>query len=60
MQSFAVLWRDSDTDRPTSLMYDDERDARVAKELIEAARIAAGVRSPARRCSGRSPSTSTC
>src|SRR5665648_901277 len=51
-RSFAVLWRDPDTGRQTSLTYDDERDARVARELIEAAggradeaaRIAEGVR----------------
>lgn len=36
-KSFAVLWRDPETGRQTSLTYDDERDARVAKELIEAA-----------------------
>jgi len=36
-RSFAVLWRDPVTGRQTSLTYDDERDARVAKELIEAA-----------------------
>ena len=34
---FAVLWRDPDTGRQTSLTYGDERDARVARELIEAA-----------------------
>ena len=53
-RSFAVLWRDPDTGRQTSLTYDDERDARVARELIEAAggradeaaRIAEGVRRP--------------
>lgn len=53
-RAFAVLWRDSDTGRQTSLTYDDERDARVAKELIEAvggpadeaARIAEAVRKP--------------
>jgi len=32
-----VLWRDPDSGRQTSLTYDDERDARVARELIEAA-----------------------
>jgi hypothetical protein len=36
-RSWAVLWRDPDTGRQTSLTYDDERDARVARELIEAA-----------------------
>jgi len=36
-RSFAVLWRDPDAERQTSLTYDDERDARVARELIEAA-----------------------
>jgi len=49
-----VLWRDPDTGRQTSLTYDDERDARVARELIEAAggradeaaRIGEGVRRP--------------
>ena len=53
-RSFAVLWRDPDTGRQTSLTYNDERDARVASELIEAAggradeaaRIAEGVRKP--------------
>ena len=53
-RSFALLWRDPDTGRQTSLTYDDERDARVAKELIEAAgghadeaaRIAEAVRVP--------------
>ena len=53
-RSFAVLWRDPDTGRQTSLTYDDERDARVARELIEAAggradeaaRIAEAVRKP--------------
>src|SRR5450830_1315503 len=53
-RSFAVLWRDPVTGRQTSLTYDDERDARVAKELIEAAgghaaeaaRIAEAVRAP--------------
>ena len=53
-RSFAVLWRDPETGRQTSLTYDDERDARVAKELIEAAgghaaeaaRIAEAVRAP--------------
>lgn len=51
---WAVLWRDPDTGRQTSLTYDDERDARVARELIEAAggradeaaRIAEAVRKP--------------
>ena len=37
MRSFAVLWRDPETGRQTFLTYDDEREARVAKELIEAA-----------------------
>jgi len=49
-----VLWRDPDTGRQTSLTYDDEREARVARELIEAAggradeaaRIAEAVRKP--------------
>ena len=49
-----MLWRDPDTGRQTSLTYDDERDARVARELIEAAggraeeaaRIAEAVRKP--------------
>lgn len=53
-RSFAVLWRDPETGRQTSLTYDDEREARVAKELIEAAggyaaeaaRIAEAVRAP--------------
>ncbi|MDQ0375940.1 tyrosine-type recombinase/integrase [Cellulomonas humilata] len=36
-RAFAVLWRDPDTGRQTSLTYDDERDATVAKQLIEAA-----------------------
>src|SRR5450830_1003946 len=53
-RSFAVLWRDPETGRQTSLTYDDEREARVAKELIEAAggyateaaRIAEAVRKP--------------
>ena len=53
-RSFAVLWTDPDTGRQTSLTYDDERDARVARELIaadggrvdKAARIAEGVRKP--------------
>jgi len=48
------LRRDPDTGHQTSLTYDDEREARVAKELIEAAgghadevaRIAEGVRKP--------------
>jgi len=49
-----VLWRDPETGRQTSLTYDDEREAKVAKELIEAAggyateaaRIAEAVRKP--------------
>jgi hypothetical protein len=53
-RSFAVLWRDPETGRQTSLTYDDEREARIAKELIEAAgghaaeaaRIAEAVRKP--------------
>ena len=53
-RSFAVLWRDPDTGRQTSLTYDDEREAKVVKELIEAAggyateaaRIAEAVRKP--------------
>ncbi|HRA49457.1 MAG TPA: hypothetical protein PKY62_00400, partial [Actinotalea sp.] len=53
-RSFAVLWRDPETGRQTSLTYDDEREARVARELIEAAgghadeaaRIAEAVRTP--------------
>ena len=36
-RSFAVLWRDPDTGRQTSLTYDTERDATVARKLIEAA-----------------------
>ena len=36
-RAFAVLWRDPDTGRQTSLTYDDVRDATVAKKLIEAA-----------------------
>ena len=32
-RSFAVLWRDPETGRQTSLTYDDEREARVAKGL---------------------------
>jgi hypothetical protein len=47
-----VLWRDPDTKRQSSLTYDDENDARVAKQLLEvtgghtdeAARIADAVR----------------
>nr|WP_233575270.1 hypothetical protein [Cellulomonas sp. PhB150] len=50
--SFAVLWRDPDTKRQSSLTYDEENDARVAKHLLEvtgghtdeAARIADAVR----------------
>lgn len=53
-RSWAVLWSDPDNGRQTSLTYDDERDARVARELIEAAggradeaaRIAEAVRKP--------------
>lgn len=53
-RSWAVLRRDPDNGRQTSLTYDDERDARVARELIEAAggrageaaRIAEAVRKP--------------
>lgn len=53
-RSWAGLWRDPDNGRQTSLTYDDERDARVARELIEAAggradeaaRIAEAVRKP--------------
>ena len=53
-RSFAVLWRDPETGRQTSLNYDDEREALVARELIEAAgghvveaaRIAEAVRTP--------------
>ena len=53
-RSFALLWRDPETGRQTSLTYDDERDARVAKELIEAAgghaaeaaRIAEAIKKP--------------
>ncbi len=49
-----MLWRDPETGRQTSLTYDDEREARVARELIEAAgghadeaaRIAEAVRTP--------------
>jgi len=52
--SVAALWRDPETGRQTSLTYDDERDARVARELIEAVgghadeagRIAEAVRKP--------------
>ncbi|CAM5791958.1 putative protein OS=Cellulomonas persica OX=76861 GN=CPE01_02400 PE=4 SV=1 [Cellulomonas persica] len=52
-RSFAVLWRDPDSGKQTSLTYDDENDAVVAKRLIEAAggraaeaaRIAEAVRS---------------
>ncbi|MBC7551233.1 MAG: hypothetical protein H7269_10130, partial [Cellulomonas sp.] len=52
--SFAVLWRDPEIGRQMSLTYDDEREARVAKELleaaggyaVEAARIAEAVRKP--------------
>ena len=36
-RSCAVLWRDPETGRQTSLTYDDERGARLAKELIKAA-----------------------
>jgi len=36
-KAFAVLWRDPDTGRQTSLTYDDLRDATVARQLIEAA-----------------------
>ena len=51
-RAYAVLWRDPDTGRQTSLTYDDKRDATVACELIEAAgghaleadRIAEGIR----------------
>ena len=51
-KAFAVLWRDPDTGRQTSLTYDDLRDATVARQLIEAAgghaleaaRIAEGIR----------------
>src|SRR3712207_5516575 len=35
--AYAVLWRDPDTGRQTSLTYDDKRQAIVAKQLIEAA-----------------------
>ena len=67
-RSFAVLWRDPETGRQTSLTYDDERDARVAKELIEAAgghaaeaaRIAEAVRAPGPLVREVVPSTSTC
>ncbi|NTW41060.1 MAG: site-specific integrase [Cellulomonadaceae bacterium] len=53
-RSFAVIWRDPDTGRQTSLTYDDEREARVAMELnvaagghaAEAARIADAMRVP--------------
>ncbi len=53
-RTFAVLWRHPETGRQTSLTYDDEREARVARELIEAAcghadeaaRIAEAVRTP--------------
>ncbi|NUU18447.1 site-specific integrase [Cellulomonas humilata] len=51
-RAYAVLWRDPDTGRQTSLTYDDKRDATVACQLIEAAgghaleaaRIAEGIR----------------
>ncbi|WP_129337492.1 tyrosine-type recombinase/integrase [Cellulomonas endophytica] len=36
-RSYAVLWRDPDTGRQTSLTYDDRNDAVVAQQLIEAA-----------------------
>lgn len=53
-RSFTVLWRDPETGRQASLTYDDEREAKVARELIgaaggyatEAARIAEAVRRP--------------
>ncbi len=53
-RSFAVLWRDPETGRQTSLTYDDEREAIVAKKLIEAAggyvaeanRIAEAIKKP--------------
>ncbi len=53
-RAFAVLWRDPETGRQTSLTYDDEREAIVAKQLIEAAggyaaeaaRIADAIRKP--------------
>lgn len=35
--AYAVLWRDPDTGKQTSLTYDDEREAVVALKLIEAA-----------------------
>jgi integrase len=35
--AFAVLWRDPETGRQTSLTYDDRNDAVVAQQLIEAA-----------------------
>ncbi len=53
-RSFAVLWRDPDSGKQTSLTYDDENDAVVAKKRLieaaggraaEAARIAEAVRS---------------
>lgn len=34
-RSYAVLWRDPETKRQSSLTYDDENDARVAKHLLE-------------------------
>ncbi|MDM7856653.1 tyrosine-type recombinase/integrase [Cellulomonas alba] len=36
-RAYAVLWRDPDTGRQTSLTYDDRNDAVVALKLIEAA-----------------------
>ena len=35
--SYAVLWRDPETGRQTSLTYDDKRQAVIALQLIEAA-----------------------
>jgi len=54
MRFFGVLWRNPETGRQTSLTYDDERDAIVAQQLIEAAgghaveaaRIADAIRKP--------------
>jgi len=65
-RSFAVLWRDPETKRQSSLTY-DENDARVAKHLLEAtgghtneaARIADAFESTARPSSRPCRSTST-
>ncbi|WP_449385514.1 hypothetical protein [Cellulomonas soli] len=34
-RAFAVLWRDPETKRQSSLTYGDENGARVAKHLLE-------------------------